>query len=81
MNSLQRLDNFESLTASTDCPFFDSACNTCRAAHLAYMPEAKQVFFYCGSDDHDECALFLARALRSSNSGGLDRDVSTFCSK
>jgi hypothetical protein len=81
MTALQRLANFESFISTADCPFFDATRNLCRAALLNYMPEAKQVFFYCSTDDHDNCALFLARALRSSNPGGVDRDTAIHCGK
>lgn len=70
------------ISATADhCPFFDSACNICRAALLGYTPDARQLYCYCSSDDHDACGLFLARALRSSNPGGLDRDMAAHCGK
>lgn len=63
------------------CPFFDRARSTCRAAMIAFSPDAGHRSHYCGSDDHDDCALFLAKALRSSAPGGLDRDVPNHCGK
>jgi hypothetical protein len=66
------------LAAHTDhCPFYDAVSSQCRAALLAYLPDAKHLYSYCCSDDHDACTLFLGKALRSSASGGLERDLAT----
>jgi hypothetical protein len=59
----------------------DVTRSTCRATRLAFSPERKHRSHYCCSDDHDDCPLFLAKALRSSAPGGLDRDVATHCGK
>lgn len=69
------------LPSADECPFFDSTLSSCSAALLAYKPEPKQVIFYCSCDDHDSCSLFLARALRSSAAGGLDREMAAFCGR
>jgi hypothetical protein len=66
---------------SGHCPFFDREQSLCRAALLTYSPDFSHRSHYCCSDDHDDCALFLAKALRSSTPGGLDRDVTVHCGK
>ena len=77
MTALRLLPS-SSLAAHTDHrPFNDATTSQCRADLLAYMSDAKHLYSYCGSDDHDACTLFLGKALRSSASGGLDRDLAT----
>ena len=63
------------------CPFFDSAHASCQAAMLAFVPDGRCLYNYCCSDDYDACALFLAKALRSSSGGRFDRDVAVRCEK
>lgn len=81
MTAPQRSLNPDSLTVTGTCPFFDSARSVCRAALLAFLPEGKHLYTYCCSDDHDACALFLAKALRSSSPGGHARDAAAYCEK
>lgn len=73
--------HFKTFTTNEGCPFFDNSHDLCRAARLPYRPDAREIFFYCSSDDHDGCALYLVQALRSSNPGGLDRDLAAYCGK
>ena len=73
-----RSSNF---AASEPCPFFDSACSVCRAARLSFAPDDRHLRNYCCNDNHDACALFLAKALRSSSPGGQARDAAAHCEK
>ncbi len=68
-------------TGSDGCPFFEASRCLCRAALLTMTPDTVHRTRYCGSDDHDDCPLFLAKALRSSAHGGLDRDLAAHCGK
>ncbi|MHB8707760.1 MAG: hypothetical protein ACYC9I_02700 [Desulfuromonadales bacterium] len=81
MTAQQNSFNSDSLTVTDSCPFFDPSFSVCRAALLTFMPDARQLYSYCCGDDHDDCALFLAKALRTSAAGGLDRDVAVLCEK
>jgi hypothetical protein len=68
-------------TGAICCPFFDEGHCICRAALLTMTPDTSHRNRYCCGDDHDDCALFLAKALRSSAPGGLDRDLAAHCGK
>jgi hypothetical protein len=81
MTAQQRSFNPENLADTGNCPFFDSTRAVCRAAQLAFVPDGKHLYAYCCSDDHDDCALFLAKALRSSSPGGHARDAAAYCEK
>lgn len=63
------------------CPFYNQEQVNCRAALLSFAPDLQHRFRYCLGDDHDDCTVFLAKALRSSATGGLDRDVAAHCRK
>jgi hypothetical protein len=64
-----------------NCPFFAAEQHACRAAIIAYVPDSLHIYHYCQSDDHDSCAMFLAKALRSSSPGGLARDTAALSGK
>lgn len=81
MTAQQNRNTFLGSSLGGNCPFFDSTGNICRAALLSFVPDPVHLAHYCDSDDHDDCALFLAKALRSSAAGGLDRDFAACCGK
>jgi len=68
-------------TVPERCPFLDPAEATCRAALLNFLPDSRQLYHYCCTDDHDHCGVFLAKALRSSSPGGRLRDVTAYADK
>ncbi len=59
------------------CPFWALEEGACRAAAQPLKPTPVYQARYCRGDDHDNCAYFLSRALRSSRTHGLDRDPLT----
>lgn len=63
------------------CPFWRCSERTCRAASQPWQPLSQHQARYCRNDDHDACAFFLSRALRSSRTHGLDRDSLTEAGK
>ena len=63
------------------CPFLDFDRGCCSAAMLRFIPDSRQLYHYCCTDDHDDCPVFLAKALRSSAAGGYTRDVAVCCEK
>lgn len=63
------------------CPFLDFERGYCSAAMLRFIPDSRQLYHYCCNDDHDDCPVFLAKALRSSASGCRARDVAVYCEK
>jgi hypothetical protein len=71
----------EPCNALEKCPFLDFDRGYCSAAMLRFMPESRQLYHYCCNDDHDDCPVFLAKALRSSASGGYTRDLAVCCEK
>jgi hypothetical protein len=71
----------ETSPLAAGCPFFEPAQTVCRAALLTFMPESRHLYSYCCSDDHDDCPLFLAKALRSSSIGSLSRDTAAHSEK
>ncbi len=62
------------------CPFRDLAAGVCRASFSA-LPLTQLRQSYCTSEDHDDCALFLARLLRASRPLTFDRQNREFCLK
>lgn len=81
MTAQKALFKSHSYSLSGNCPFFDPAHAACRAALLSFMPDGRHLYSYCCSDDYDDCALFLAKALRSSSAGGHARDAAPHCEK
>lgn len=81
MTAQQILFKTASYNLSGNCPFFDPAHATCRAARLSFTPDGRHLYSYCCSDDYDDCALFLVKALRSSALGGHARDVAAYSEK
>lgn len=75
------LPNYQAANAFEKCPFLDAECGYCGAAMLRFMPNSRQLYHYCCSDDHDDCPVFLAKALRSSSPGGHARDLAACCEK
>jgi len=71
----------ETCTTMEKCPFLDFDRGYCSAAMLRLMPDSRQLYHYCCNDDHDDCPVFLAKALRSSSSGGYTRDPAVCCEK
>ncbi|GEM_PF-2293744 len=63
------------------CPFLADDCGQCKAALLRFMPDSRQLYHYCCSDDYDDCPVFLAKALRSSAPVGHIRDIAAYCEK
>lgn len=64
-----------------NCPFLADDCGFCKAALLRFMPDSRQLYHYCYSDDYDDCPVFLAKALRSSAPAGHLRDVARYGEK
>lgn len=81
MTAQQLLFRSDELGLAANCPFFDPAKISCGAALLRFRPEGSHLSGYCCSDEHDDCALFLAKALRSSAPGSRVRDASAFDEK
>lgn len=81
MTAQKLLTDSLALTHLEACPFLDTEQSYCVAAMLRFMPDSRQMYHYCCSDDHDDCPVFLAKALRSSASGGLARDTAAYCEK
>lgn len=57
------------------CPYFNSRSDACQASSSAMPVSSRRIFTCCRSEDHDLCALFLAKALRASRPGGFGRQV------
>lgn len=81
MTTQQLLFRSDELGLAANCPFFDPAKISCGAALLRFRPEGSHLSGYCCSDEHDDCALFLAKALRSSAPRSLARDVAPHAEK
>jgi hypothetical protein len=75
MTAQQMSSPYEASNPLEKCPFLDFDRGYCSAAMLRFMPESRQLYHYCCNDDHDDCPVFLAKALRSSSSGGYARDA------
>lgn len=73
--------NPEACPTLEQCPFLDASDSHCSATLLRFMPDSGQLYHYCCSDNHDDCPVFLAKALRSSASGSCARDVAAYCEK
>jgi hypothetical protein len=71
----------ETCTTVEKCPFLDFERSYCSAAMLRFIPDSRQLYHYCCNDDHDDCPVFLAKALRSSAPGCHSRDVAGYCEK
>ena len=50
----------------TYCPFWDSHSGSCQVSFSREAIGSKRCLHYCLSDDHDNCPLYLAEALRRS---------------
>lgn len=50
------------------CPYHESGKGKCLAGTSNYYPDTKRKKVFCAGDDHENCAIFLAKVLRG---GGL----------
>ncbi len=50
------------------CPFWDCRALNCQVSFSDESVGSKRYLHYCISDDHDNCPLYLAEALRRSRS-------------
>ncbi len=57
-----------------DCPDYDCGRQMCLAAMEPLAPNLRQQMRYCTTCDYDNCPIYLAKALRSSRTQGVDRD-------
>jgi len=48
------------------CPFWDSLTLSCQVSFSREVLSARRRLHYCMTDDHDNCPLYLAEALRRS---------------
>lgn len=48
-----------------NCPYFDGGADVCRASLSALVVDRRRHSGYCASEDHDDCAIFLAKMLRA----------------
>lgn len=46
------------------CPYHDMSSNICTASLWSITTDMKKRAGYCGTDNYDSCALFLAKTLR-----------------
>ena len=49
-----------------NCPFWNNWTFVCRVSFSRAAPGSGHCLTYCTSDDHDNCPLYLAEALRRS---------------
>lgn len=56
------------------CPFYAPGPQNCQAASHLWPLDAFSRAGLCGSDDYDDCPLYLCQALRSSRSLGPARE-------
>ncbi len=47
------------------CPYFHETGTLCRASSSVLVIDARRRRRFCACDDHDRCAIFLAKALRA----------------
>jgi hypothetical protein len=73
MPNLQDLKSKQMLSLIR-CPYFDVSHKVCTAAQHFLTPGDKYQAGYCGTDDYDDCPLYLCQALRSSQTLGHDRE-------
>jgi len=52
--------------ALANCPFWNCGDQDCQVAFSGESVGTKHCLHYCLSDDHDNCPLYLAEALRRS---------------
>ena len=60
-----------------ECPDYDCGKQICLAATEPLAPNRRQQMRYCATCDYDNCPIYLAKALRSGRTQGLDRDSIT----
>ena len=47
------------------CPYRDATINICAASLTAMRVVPSQILCYCSTDNFSDCAIFLAKTLRS----------------
>lgn len=55
-------------------PDYDCSKQPWMASTWQTIPNQRQQWHYCATDDYDNCPIYLCCALRSSRSLGLDRE-------
>lgn len=59
----QRESQYAPCTAS--CPYFDESGSLCRASISTLHIDGRRRRIHCATDDHDDCAIYLSKMLRS----------------
>lgn len=49
---------------SAKCPYFDGFDTVCRASLSALPVDRRRSSVYCACEDHDDCAIYMAKVLR-----------------
>lgn len=62
-STLQR-ESTDADRLSGKCPYFDGLDAVCRASSSALVVDRRRSSAYCTCEDHDDCAIYMAKALR-----------------
>ena len=58
----ERMEQKKFMSAETTCPFHDAS--VCAASFSSMAIDSQKRDSYCGTDNYDNCPLFLSKILR-----------------
>ena len=67
MNNIANIEQFY-------CPFWDCRALKCQVSFSNESVGSRRYLYHCTSDDHDNCPLYLAEALRRSRIRNMNNE-------